>query len=84
MEKLEEKLGLALRLANRLYPVTLMIGFLISLGAPVTYFVIESSALIRTATIQAQELSEKLEYLRSRFSCSLEVSGTQVHPGSRQ
>jgi hypothetical protein len=44
----------------RLYP-TLVIGFLISLGFPVTCFVLQPSALKRTAAIYVQEFAEKLE-----------------------
>ena len=61
MEQPQGQLGLGQRLANRLYPVTLVIGFLISLGFPATYYVLESDALKRTATIYAQALAEKLE-----------------------
>jgi GAF domain-containing protein len=55
--------GLGRLLAKRLYPMTLAIGFLISVGLPVTYYLIESNALRRTATIHVQNLSEKLQAL---------------------
>lgn len=55
--------GLARRLAKRLYPLTLVIAVLISVGLPSTYFVLESLSLRQTAAVYAQELSERLQDL---------------------
>lgn len=55
--------GLARRLARRLYPPTVGIAVLISVGLPSTYFVLESLALRQTAAMYAQELSERLQNL---------------------
>lgn len=60
MEK-PDKLSLGHHLANRLYPLTLGIGILISLGLPATYFLLESNSLRQTANLYARELSEKLQ-----------------------
>lgn len=55
------KLGIARQLANRLYPVTVVIGLLTSLGFPATYFLLQSTALRHAATIRAQNLSERFQ-----------------------
>ncbi len=55
------KLGIARQLANRLFPVTVVIGLLTSLGLPATYYLLQSAALKRTATIRAQHLSERFQ-----------------------
>lgn len=55
--------GLARRLAKRLYPLTLVIAVLISVGLPSTYFVLEFLSLRQTAAVYAQELSERLQDL---------------------
>ena len=63
MEKREGEIGLRWRLARRLFPMTLVIGFVVSIGLPGTYYFLESRAQTRTANIYAQELSEKLHDL---------------------
>lgn len=63
MEIEEKKLGLAKRLASRLHPVMLAIGFLISLGFPLIYYVLQYNALKQTATIYAEEFSQQLEQM---------------------
>jgi len=61
MKKLPKTIGLARRLADRLLPLTLVIGFLISVGFPVAYYVLECGALPRTATIYAAQLAETFQ-----------------------
>lgn len=56
-------MDLGRRLANRLYPVTLLIWLLISFGYPAVYYMLEVTALKETATIYAQEFSDKLQDL---------------------
>ena len=61
MKNLPKTIGLARRLADRLLPLTLVIGFLISVGFPAAYYVLECSALQRTATIYATQMAETLQ-----------------------
>ncbi len=63
MERSEERIDLSRRLANRLYPLTLLIWLLISFGYPAIYYILEVTALKETATIYAQEFSDKLQDL---------------------
>ncbi|MBI4590700.1 MAG: GAF domain-containing protein [Candidatus Rokubacteria bacterium] len=63
MTKRDGTIGLGRLLANRLYPVTLAVGVLVSISLPATYYVLESRALSRAATIHAQALSEHLQSL---------------------
>lgn len=51
------------RLGSRLYPVTLAIGVLVSLGLPATYYALERMALRQASIIYAQNLADKLEEL---------------------
>jgi len=61
MKKLPKTIGLARRLADRLLPLTLVIGFLISVGFPAAYYVLECGALQRTATIYTAHLAETFQ-----------------------
>ncbi len=63
MRQPDNQIGLGKHLAKKLYPVTLVIGFLISAGLPATYYALESNALRHAASIYAQNLSEKLRDL---------------------
>ncbi len=56
-------IGLGWQLARRLFPLTLLIGFIVSLGLPAAYYLLESRAQRRTAEIYARELSERLQHL---------------------
>ncbi len=60
MEKLEGKIGLRQRLANRLYPMSLAISLLIGLGFPALHYLLGYSSARQTGIIYAQELSQKL------------------------
>ncbi len=57
------KLELGRRVADRLYPLALGIGVLISAGLPTTYYTLKSIDLTHAATVYAQELSVKLQDL---------------------
>lgn len=61
MESQEQKIGLRQRLAKRLYPVALLIWLLISVGFPAIYYIIGVDQQKRSATIYAEELSEKFQ-----------------------
>ncbi len=63
METPEAKINLGQRFANRLYPLTLLIWLLISIGYPAIYYVLEFTALRGTALLYAQEFSDKLQDL---------------------
>lgn len=63
MEKPEAKIDLRQRFVNRLYPLTLLIWLLISIGYPAIYYVLEFTALRGTALLYAQEFSDKLQDL---------------------
>lgn len=56
----EGRLGLAQGLSRRLFPLTLAIGVLLSVGVPTTYYLIGVHSLDRTAAIYADELAERL------------------------
>lgn len=59
----EAESSLAQRLASRLHPVAVVIGCLISIGFPVTFYILESASLKQTATIYAEQFSNNLEDL---------------------
>ncbi len=61
MQDTTGKIGIARQLANRLYPLTVVIGLLTSLGFPATYLLLQSTALRHAATIRAQNLSERFQ-----------------------
>ena len=63
MKNLTDKIALSQFLARRLFPVTLLIGILISTGFPATFYVLESILLRKEANELAYHLSEKLENL---------------------
>jgi signal transduction histidine kinase len=54
-------LGLRRDLARRLYPLALLIAVSISLAPPLIYYVMETQALQRSATVAARHLADKLE-----------------------
>jgi putative methionine-R-sulfoxide reductase with GAF domain len=51
------------QLGRRLLPVALLIGALISLGVPVTYYMVDVDEDDRAASANAQELAERLGHL---------------------
>jgi GAF domain-containing protein/anti-sigma regulatory factor (Ser/Thr protein kinase) len=53
-------LGLAHRLGNRMRPLVLATGILISLGLPVTYYGLEFTTLCRDARRSAREIAKRL------------------------
>jgi GAF domain-containing protein len=57
------EIGLGARLARRLLPLTLVIGAVISVGLPATYYELQSRALQRAATIYAEEMADRLAEL---------------------
>lgn len=61
MTNSENQLALGQKLAKRLSPIATVIGCLISVGIPATYYGIESYSLKRTATIYAEEFADDLE-----------------------
>ncbi|WP_009631308.1 putative bifunctional diguanylate cyclase/phosphodiesterase [Synechocystis sp. PCC 7509] len=56
---LQTEIRLSKRLRQRLYPLTVLVWLLISLGFPAIFYFLEITALKRTATIHAQNLAEK-------------------------
>jgi hypothetical protein len=54
-----QSIDLGKRLANRLSPIALAIGLLISVGFPATYLALGSSALHENASHYAREIAEK-------------------------
>lgn len=54
-------IGITRYLSRRLLPLSIGIGLLNAVGAPVTYWLIEQSNLQRHATLYAQDLAEKLQ-----------------------
>lgn len=63
MENKNRDIGIEQRLANWLYPQALLIWLLISLGFPAIYCMVEINQQKRSATIYAQQLSEKFQNL---------------------
>jgi len=61
MQKKTGTLGLSRHLAQRLYPLTLLIGILISVGVPATYYILESLGLQRVARLYAQDFARQLQ-----------------------
>ncbi len=61
MPEPERTLSLGRGLARRLFPLTLAIGALISVGFPVAYYAIQRDNLQRDATAHAQDLAKRLE-----------------------
>ncbi len=57
--ELQAEIGLSKRLRQRLYPLTVLVWLLISLGFPAIFYFLEITSLKRTATIYAQNLAEK-------------------------
>jgi GAF domain-containing protein len=51
------------QLRRRLLPVAVLIGALIGLGVPVTYYMVDVDEVNRTASAAAQELAERLGHL---------------------
>lgn len=63
MQTFTGRIPLSQHLARRLYPVAVLIGILISLGFPASYFILESAASRQLATTYAGELSEQFHDL---------------------
>jgi PAS domain S-box-containing protein len=63
MRNPEGEIEIGRRLAKRLYPLTLAVGFLISGGLPATYYVLQSAALRQAATISAENISHRFQVL---------------------
>jgi signal transduction histidine kinase len=53
-------IGIGAHLARRLWPIALIVGVLIGIAPPATYYVFERHALRNTATIYAQTFAERL------------------------
>ena len=58
--EIQAEIRLSQRLRKRLYPLSLLVWLLISLGFPAIFYFLEITALKRTATIYAQNLAEKI------------------------
>jgi PAS domain S-box-containing protein len=56
-------IGIRQQLSRRMLPLVTIMGLLITLIAPVTYFVIEHQNLKRVATLYARDLAEKMRDL---------------------
>lgn len=63
MKNKNRDIGIEQRLANWLYPQALLIWLLISMGFPTIYCIVEINQQKRSATIYAQQLSEKFQDL---------------------
>jgi diguanylate cyclase (GGDEF)-like protein/PAS domain S-box-containing protein len=50
-------------LAKKLYPLTILIGFLISLGTPLTFYLIQLQSLKQTASLYAEDLADDFRTL---------------------
>lgn len=61
MENPEARIGLKQRLANKLYPLALLIWVLISVGFPAIYYILEVKERNSTANNYAQNFSEKFK-----------------------
>jgi hypothetical protein len=65
----EGHIDLRQRLAERLGPLALAIGLLISMGFPATYFAMGSSALQETGSYYAEELAAKFRHIILENPC---------------
>ena len=61
--KIPTEIALKRHLNRQLYPLTLLIWLLISLGFPTVFYFLEITVLKKTANIYAQDLAEKFEKL---------------------
>lgn len=61
MENQKPKIGLRQHLANRLYPVALLIWLLIGVGFPAIFYILEITEQKRTASIYADNFAEKFK-----------------------
>ena len=83
-----DTLGLRRRLGARLRPLAIAIGVLISLGLPVTYYVLQYNALRREAEMSAARIAASLPagdatavvrtLIRSMDAVAVRVEGTNV------
>lgn len=60
MQTAQDQIRLRHQFARRLAPVGLVIGILLSLGAPVTYYVVEFRSLRSDATAYARQVAQRL------------------------
>lgn len=63
MPSVEPNPRLRRELSRRLVPVALLIGILISLAAPIVYYMLEVDRVQRLATAEAREVAERLGHL---------------------